>query len=68
MPTVKRSSSDVDLSTFDWSKVDATSEEDIARQIAEDPDTAPDLSTEPPMQVRRVRPPEPPVRLKRKAR
>ena len=27
----------------DWAKVDATTDEDIARQIAEDPDTAPEL-------------------------
>jgi len=28
----------------DWAKVDATTEADIARQIAEDPDTAPELT------------------------
>ena len=28
---------------IDWARVDATTEADIARQIAEDPDTAPDL-------------------------
>lgn len=28
----------------DWARVDATTDEGIARQIAEDPDTAPDLS------------------------
>ena len=28
----------------DWTRVDATTDEDIARQIAEDPDTAPDMS------------------------
>lgn len=36
-----------DLATvrgIDWAAVDATTDEDIARQIAEDPDTAPDLS------------------------
>lgn len=68
MPTVKRSSTDVDLSSFDWSKVDATSEDDIARQIAGDPDTAPDLSTAPPSDVRRVRSTSTGVRLKRAAR
>ena len=31
---------------FDWSKFDATTDEDIARQIAEDPDTAPELDEE----------------------
>jgi hypothetical protein len=30
----------------DWAKVDATTDEDIARQIAEDPDTAPELTEE----------------------
>lgn len=34
---------------IDWTKVDATTDAEIARQIAEDPDTAPDLTTaEPP--------------------
>lgn len=31
---------------FDWTKFDATTDEDIARQIAEDPDTAPELTDE----------------------
>ena len=30
----------------DWRRVDATTDEDIARQIAEDPDTAPELTEE----------------------
>ncbi len=68
MPTVKRSSTDVDLTGFDWSKVDATSEEDIARQIASDPDTAPDLSATSPSDVRRVHPTSTRVRMKRAAR
>lgn len=33
-----------DPATFDWTKFDATTDEDIARQIAEDPDTAPELT------------------------
>jgi putative transcriptional regulator len=32
------------LRKTDWAKVDATTDEDIARQVAEDPDTAPILS------------------------
>lgn len=28
----------------DWERIDATTDEDIARQIAEDPDVAPDMS------------------------
>ncbi len=31
---------------MDWAKIDATTDEDIARQIAEDPDTAPELTDE----------------------
>jgi len=30
----------------DWAKVDATTDEDIARQIADDPNTAPELTDE----------------------
>lgn len=29
----------------DWKRIDAMTDEDIARQIAEDPDVAPDMST-----------------------
>lgn len=32
--------------SFDWSKVDATTDEDIARQVAEDPDLAPLMTAE----------------------
>ena len=41
MPTVKHSRSDVDLSTFDWSRVDATTDAEIDAQIAADQETAP---------------------------
>jgi putative transcriptional regulator len=41
MPIAPYSRSDLDLSKVDWSQVDATSDEDIARQAAEDVDTAP---------------------------
>jgi uncharacterized protein (DUF4415 family) len=40
MPESKR------VSRTDWAKVDATTDEDIARQIAEDPDTASEWSAE----------------------
>jgi len=40
MPESKR------VSGSDLAKVDATTDEDIARQIAEDPDTAPELTDE----------------------
>ncbi|HEY0832969.1 MAG TPA: hypothetical protein VGE72_03580 [Azospirillum sp.] len=58
----------MDLGGFDWSKVDATTDEDIARQIAEDPDTAPDLSSVPLEKFRRVHPVPLDGPLKRKAR
>jgi putative transcriptional regulator len=32
------------LKKFDWSRVDAMSDKDIARQIRENPDAAPDMS------------------------
>jgi putative transcriptional regulator len=46
MPTASRSRSDLDLSRIDWTKVDATTDEDIARQVAEDADTAPLFTAE----------------------
>jgi putative transcriptional regulator len=41
MPIAPYSRGDLDLSKVDWSQVDATSDEDIARQAADDVDTAP---------------------------
>ena len=41
MPTTKHSRSELDLAKVDWHRVDATGDEDIARQAAEDQDTAP---------------------------
>jgi putative transcriptional regulator len=41
MPTAPFSRSDLDLSKIDWRRVDATTDEDIARQAAVDADTAP---------------------------
>lgn len=46
MPTAPRSRSELDLSKVDWSRVDATTDEEIARQAAEDEDTAPVFSAE----------------------
>lgn len=43
------------LADIDWEAIDAMTDEDIARQIAEDPD-APDLSTVPPEALRIVHP------------
>lgn len=41
MPIEPYSRSELDLAKVDWTRVDATSDEDIARQAAEDVDTAP---------------------------
>ena len=37
----------------DWARIDALTDEDIARQIAEDPDVAPDMGDVPPEEFRR---------------
>jgi putative transcriptional regulator len=46
MAIVKSSLADAKaaLASHDWSKFDATTDEDIAHQIAADPDTAPDMA------------------------
>jgi putative transcriptional regulator len=48
MPTVRMSFAEARAKArkekVDWERIDATTEEDIARQIAEDPDVAPDMS------------------------
>jgi len=44
MPTTPRSRNELDLTRVDWHRIDATDEETIARQAAEDPDTAPVLT------------------------
>ena len=46
MPTARMSSADARArkEQVDWRRIDAMTDEDIARQIAEDPDVAPDLS------------------------
>jgi putative transcriptional regulator len=46
MPTAPRSRSEMDLTRVDWHRIDATDEETIARQAAEDGDTAPVLTPE----------------------
>jgi len=46
MPTAPRSRSELDLATVDWRRIDETGEEAIARQAAEDSDTAPVLTPE----------------------
>jgi putative transcriptional regulator len=48
MPTVRMSSAEARAKArkekTDWQRIDAMTDEDIARQIAEDPDVAPDMS------------------------
>ncbi|HEX2255663.1 MAG TPA: helix-turn-helix domain-containing protein [Afifellaceae bacterium] len=46
MPTAPHSRSELDLSKVDWRRVDATPDEEIARQAAEDEDTAPLFTAE----------------------
>jgi len=46
MPTAPHSRSDLDLTKVDWRQVDATSDEAIAQQAAEDADTAPVFTAE----------------------
>src|SRR5258708_31017599 len=48
MPIIKGSKETVRkaLQAVDWTMVDATADAEIARQIAEDPDTAPDQAPE----------------------
>jgi len=48
MPTVRMSSAEAKARArkekTDWERIDAMTDDDIARQIAEDPDVAPDMS------------------------
>ena len=50
--TLSKSARDA-LAATDWSKVDAMTDEDIARQIASNPDAAPDMA--PVIDVRAIR-------------
>jgi putative transcriptional regulator len=46
MPTAEHSRSELDLARVDWRQVDAATDDDIARQAAEDADTAPVFTAE----------------------
>jgi putative transcriptional regulator len=46
MPTASHSRSELDLAKIDWRRVDATTEDEIARQATDDADTAPLFSSE----------------------
>jgi putative transcriptional regulator len=57
MPIVRRSRADLDLSKVDWRRVATTTDREIAKQIAADPDTAPIFSARELSRARRVVPP-----------
>jgi putative transcriptional regulator len=46
MPTVPHSRSDLDLAKVDWRQVDATTDEEIARQAGEDGEIAPAFTSD----------------------
>lgn len=56
MPIVRRTRDEINLSTFDWSKVDQTTDQEIDAMIAEDPDTAPEWTDEELARAKRVLP------------
>ena len=57
MPTVRRTRAGLDLSKVDWQRVAATTDREIAKQIAADPDTAPIFSARELNRAKRVVPP-----------
>ena len=57
MPIVRRTRADLDLSKVDWQRVAATTDREIAKQIAADPDTAPIFSAHELSRAKRVVPP-----------
>ena len=57
MPIVRRTRADLDLSKVDWQRVAATTDREIAKQIAADPDTAPIFSARELSRAKRVVPP-----------
>jgi hypothetical protein len=54
---VRRTRADLDLSKVDWRRVAATTDREIAKQIAADPDTAPIFSARELSRAKRVAPP-----------
>jgi putative transcriptional regulator len=55
MPIVRRTLKGLDRTKIDWTRIDRTSDADIRRQIAADPDTAAEITDF--RGFRRVRPP-----------
>jgi hypothetical protein len=60
MTILRKRSHDIDLARLDvdWTRVDATTDADIARQAADDPDTPPPATDEELAAARLVQPPE----------
>lgn len=56
MPIVRRTRDEINLSTFDWSKVDQTTDQEIDAMISEEPDTAPEWTDEELARAKRVLP------------
>ncbi len=56
MPIVRRTRADLDLSKVDWHRLAATTDREIAKQIAADPDTAPIFSARELNRAKRVVP------------
>ncbi|MBK1840308.1 type II toxin-antitoxin system MqsA family antitoxin [Azospirillum sp. YIM B02556] len=56
-PTLTDAERTAALAAVDWERIDAMTDEDIARQIAENPDAAPDLSDVPADALRVIHPP-----------
>jgi Ribonuclease toxin, BrnT, of type II toxin-antitoxin system len=54
MPTVRRTRAGLDLSKVDWQRVAATTDREIAKQIAADPDSAPIFSARELSRAKRV--------------
>ena len=57
MPIVRRTRADLDLAKVDWRRVAATTDREIAKQIAADPDTAPIFSARELNRAKRIVPP-----------
>jgi hypothetical protein len=57
MRIVRRSRADLDLAKVNWQRVAATTDREIASQVAADPDTAPIFSARELSRARRVVPP-----------
>lgn len=64
MSIVRRTRDTFDPKSVDWTRVDATTDEDIDEQVAGDPDTAPPLNAELLAGATRVLPPPSPAEIR----